>query len=75
MILWWAMDLVQKRLPIMTSYKSYTAAVHIKPVENLRLGASYYNDVISKGADVHGRTVNWKVNQQLFTGFSGLFWK
>jgi hypothetical protein len=55
------------------NYKSYTAAIHIKPVENLRLGVSYYNDIISKGADVHGKQVNWQVNQQLFTGSLAYF--
>ena len=55
------------------SYKSITAAVHIKPVENLRLGVSYYNDVISKDAHVHDKHIGWKVNQQLFTGSVAYF--
>ena len=49
-------------------YKSITAAVHLKPIEKMRIGASYYNDVVSKGATVEGKTINWKVNQQLITG-------
>jgi hypothetical protein len=55
--------------------KSITAAIHIKPVEHLRLGASYYHDVISKGADVHDHIVDWKVNQNLFTGSISYFGK
>ncbi|MES1214854.1 MAG: hypothetical protein ABUT20_04990 [Bacteroidota bacterium] len=56
-------------------YKSVTAAIHIKPVEFLRLGLSYYHDVISKGADVHDNIVNWKVNQNLYTGSVSYFGK
>jgi hypothetical protein len=56
-------------------YKSITAAVHIKPIENMRIGVSYYNDIISKGADVEGKTINWKVNQQLFSGSFAYFGK
>ena len=57
-------------------HKSITAAVHIKPVDDLRLGASYYRDVISKGAVTHdGHLVNWKINQQLATGSIAYFGK
>lgn len=56
-------------------YKSITAAVHIKPVDNMRIGASYYNDVVSKGATVEGKIINWKVNQQLITGSFAYFGK
>ncbi|MGC4035507.1 MAG: hypothetical protein QM764_06060 [Chitinophagaceae bacterium] len=56
-------------------YKSITAAIHIKPVEYLRLGLSYYHDIISKGADVHENIVNWKVNQNLYTGSVSYFGK
>ena len=56
-------------------YKSVTAAVHIKPVDNMRIGLSYYNDVISKGADVEGKIINWKVNQQLASGSFAYFGK
>lgn len=57
-------------------HKSITAAVHIKPVENLRIGASYYRDYISKGAKAHdGHTINWNVNQQMFTGSVAYFGK
>lgn len=54
--------------------KSVSLAVHIKPIEKLRLGVSYYYDVISKGADVHDRgIINYQVNQQLFTGSVAYF--
>ena len=48
--------------------KSVSLAMHIKPVKNLRLGLSWYHDIISKGAELHDNTiVNWKVKQNLFT--------
>ena len=57
-------------------HKSVTAAVHIKPVDELRLGASYYHDVISKGAKLHDGGINdWTVNQQLLTGSVAYFGK
>ena len=56
-------------------YKSITAAIHIKPAERLRLGISWYNDVVSKGAQVQGKTLNWKVNQNLFTASIAHFGK
>jgi len=50
------------------SYKSVTAAIHIKPKDKLQLGLSFYNDVISEGADLHHDiTVDEKINQQLYT--------
>jgi hypothetical protein len=55
--------------------KSVTAAIHIKPADHLRLGLSYYHDVISKGADVHDQVVNWKVNQNLYTASISYFGK
>ncbi|HMH35166.1 MAG TPA: hypothetical protein VK543_19150 [Puia sp.] len=54
-------------------FKSVTAAIHIKPVDKLRLGLSYYYDVISKGADVHGKVINWQVDQQLLSGSIAYF--
>jgi hypothetical protein len=54
---------------------SVTAAVHIKPVENLKLGVSYYNDAISAGAEVYGKIIPVKVHQQLFTGSISYFGK
>jgi hypothetical protein len=57
--------------------KSVTAAIHIKPVEGLRIGTSYYHDIISKGATVHEstETIKHQVNQNLFTGSVAYFWK
>ena len=53
--------------------KSYTLAAHIKPADNLQIGASYYNDAISKGSSVHGNVIDWKVNQSLFTASVAYF--
>ena len=65
--------------------KSLTIAAHIKPYENLRIGASYYYDVISKGAAVHyhqddqerheDRVVDWRTVQNLFSGHVAYFGK
>jgi hypothetical protein len=57
--------------------KSVTAAVHIKPFENLRVGASLYIDHISQGAkDAHATdTVPADVDQLLFTGSVAYFGK
>jgi hypothetical protein len=55
--------------------KSITAAVHITPVDKLRLGISWYNDAVSKGANVEGKVMNWKVNQNLFTASVSSFGK
>jgi hypothetical protein len=57
--------------------KSVTAAIHIKPVEGLRIGTSYYHDIISKGATVHEstETIKHQVNQNLFTGSVAYFGK
>lgn len=56
-------------------YKSVTAAVHIKPVDGLSLGASFYHDVISKGAKVNDKIIGWKVNQNLVSGSVAYFGK
>ena len=54
--------------------KSVTAAIHIKPIEGLRIGASYYNDAISKGAKIHdGHILQWKINQNLISGSVAYF--
>jgi hypothetical protein len=55
--------------------KSITAAVHIKPADNLRIGVSYYNDVISKGSRVHDHFIMQTVKQQLFSASVGYFKK
>jgi hypothetical protein len=55
-------------------FKSLTLAVHIKPRDGLRLGASFYHDVISKGSAIHnhyGGTIPMalnQINQSIFTG-------
>lgn len=49
-------------------YKSVTATAHIKPWENFQVRASFYSDVISEGAEIHGEIIEEKVNQQMFTG-------
>jgi len=57
------------------NHKSYTAAIHCKPVDRLRIGASYYYDVISAGAEIHQEVVPQQVNQQLYTGSVSYFGK
>ena len=37
-------------------YKSITAGIHIKPIDKLQIGLSYYNDVISENSKVHEHT-------------------
>jgi hypothetical protein len=54
-------------------YKSVTAAVHFKPRDKLQLGVSFYNDVISEGAEEHGHVFDEKINQQLYTGTVAYF--
>lgn len=55
--------------------KSVTAAVHIKPRDGLRLGASYYYDFISAGSRVHGQIVDKTIDQHLMTGSVAYFGK
>lgn len=60
-------------------FKSLTAAVHVKPIDGLRIGASYYKDIISSGAletHHHGAAVNKltrTLNQQLFSASIAYF--
>ena len=56
-------------------YKSVTAAVNIKPIENLQFGLTYYNDVISEGSDVHGNhfIALENIKQQLLTATVAYF--
>jgi len=54
-------------------YKSVTAAIHIKPANNLQIGASFYHDVISEGAEDHGHVFDEKIKQQLYTGTIAYF--
>ncbi len=53
--------------------KSITAAMHIKPVDGLRFGLSWYNDFITKGATAHDHIINWSVKQNLFSGSASYF--
>jgi hypothetical protein len=57
--------------------KSVTAAIHIKPEDRLRIGVSYYYDVISKDSHVHGMTteMHHQVNQHLVSGSIARFGK
>ncbi|MBC6992360.1 hypothetical protein [Hymenobacter sp. BT491] len=55
------------------AFKSVTVAVHVKPKDGLRLGASLYRDVISKGSTLHNHSggVNTlaraRINQHIMT--------
>ncbi|MBL7773718.1 MAG: hypothetical protein JNM95_12715 [Chitinophagaceae bacterium] len=53
--------------------KAVTIATHIKPVDNLRIGASLYMDKMSKGSDVHGLPVNYDIQQNLLSGSVSYF--
>jgi hypothetical protein len=55
--------------------KSITAAIYIKPADRLRIGISWYHDVISKGAEVHHKIIGWKVKQELLSGSIAHFGK
>ncbi len=55
--------------------KSISAAVHIKPIDRLRIGTSFYHDVIAKGANIHGHAIPKEVTQNLFTGSIAYFGK
>ena len=57
-------------------YKSLTAAFHIIPVDRMQIGVSFYNDVISEGAEIHGThggLIQEKTNQQLYTASFAYF--
>ncbi len=48
--------------------KSVTLAMHIKPRTGMRLGMSYYHDVLSKGVDPHhGQVIHHNLTEQLVT--------
>jgi len=55
-------------------FKSVTLAVHVKPTDGLRLGASMYHDVISKGSTTHNHANGvtpvalTRINQDILTG-------
>ena len=54
-------------------FKSITASINVKPVENLQVGVSFYNDVISEGVELYGTVLEEQVNQQLYTGSISFF--
>lgn len=55
-------------------YKSVTLAVHVRPSDGLRIGASLYHDVISKGSTIQNHTTGLntlalsKISQSIMTG-------
>jgi hypothetical protein len=55
--------------------KSITVGVHIKPIDDLQIGLSYYGDNISAGSKIHGGhlIIDEEVKQQLFTGTIAYF--
>jgi len=55
--------------------KSVSAAVHIKPADRLRIGLSYYHDVIAGGSDLHGMMMDHNVNQHLVSASVSRFGK
>jgi hypothetical protein len=60
------------------THKSLTAAVHIKPLDRMRIGASFYHDNISpNGEDHHGLDfgIEEAVKQQLYTASFAYFGK
>jgi len=57
------------------AHKSITAAVHIKPANNLRIGASFYNDIISAGSTVHGEVHPHQVDQHQYSASIAYFGK
>lgn len=54
-------------------YKSVTTAIHIKPADKLQVGATFYYDIISEGAQIHHYIVDEKTRQQLYTGSLAYF--
>jgi hypothetical protein len=46
-------------------HKSFTASAYFKPIRNMRIGVSWYNDLIAKGAMVHGMKYSQRVKQNL----------
>lgn len=63
-------------------YKSVTAAAHIKPMDNLQLGVSFYHDIISEGVELHSHNTpgedylfSEKTNQQIYSASVAYFGK
>lgn len=60
------------------THKSLTVAVHIKPVDRMRIGASFYHDNISPGVENHHSPefgLEEAIKQQLFTASFAYFGK
>tara|TARA_R110002153_G_scaffold18451_3_gene64374 strand:- start:681 stop:1688 length:1008 start_codon:yes stop_codon:yes gene_type:complete len=60
------------------THKSLTAAVHIKPLDRMRIGASFYHDNISPDGEDHhglGLGIEEAVKQQLYTASFAYFGK
>lgn len=57
--------------------KSITASLHFEPIDKLRIGGSWYNDQVAKGAIPHGFTlpITHQVNQNLVTASVAYFGK
>lgn len=55
--------------------KSISASIHIKPADRMRIGASWYYDVVAKDANVLNKVLKWKVNQHLFSASVARFGK
>jgi len=56
-------------------YKSLTASAYFKPTRSMRIGISWYHDIISKGAEVHSMTYSMKTMQNLYTASVANFGK
>lgn len=56
-------------------HKSVTLALHIKPLDGLRLGGSYYRDKLPKGMHLHEQmeTLKYNVKQQLLSASASYF--
>ena len=46
--------------------KSLTTALHIKPLDNLQLGLSWYRDEVDQGTSIHGNPVANATKQNIF---------
>jgi hypothetical protein len=56
-------------------YKSITTSASIRPTRNLRIGLSWYHDIISKDALVHGMKNERKTTQNLYSASIANFGK
>jgi len=53
--------------------KSVSATFSIKPVNNLQIGVSYYNDAIAAGSEIHGKILEEKIKQKLYAASISYF--